>query len=274
MAIAIPDATLGATFTNDITGTTYTYDGQKWVAEGGGSGNYVSKSGDTMSGDLSIIAPRETREDPLLYLKPESGATPTQYLLQVGSTDGAKNNLVVQDDGEIWSRAGWTPSNDRHLTPKKYVDSTKKVQPTFTYEWGGFEYPKPTTEEEAALVVGKMFATNPHPISQLRLHWEDSEGQLLCLPTGQGTAASKGGKLYIFDAEPDDPEYKNPRRAKSATPDGRKMYASRIITYVDRDDDGQVDKRYIPIYRINLEENLPEIPLGKKLIIQFGGILV
>ena len=56
MAASIPDATLGATFTNDITGTTYTYDGQKWVAEGGGvSGDYVSKSGDTMSGQLSIV---------------------------------------------------------------------------------------------------------------------------------------------------------------------------------------------------------------------------
>ena len=128
MTIAIPDATLGATFTNEITGITYTYDGQKWVAEGGEDVShkhdeeYVNVEGDTMSGDLSIIAPRETREEPLLYLKPESGASPTQYLLQVGSTDGAKNNLVVQDNGEIWSRTDWTPSNDRHLTPKKYVD--------------------------------------------------------------------------------------------------------------------------------------------------------
>ena len=35
MPVSIPDATLGATFTNEITGVTYTYDGQKWIGEGG-----------------------------------------------------------------------------------------------------------------------------------------------------------------------------------------------------------------------------------------------
>ena len=281
MPALIPDATLGATFTNDITGVTYTYDGQKWVAEGGGGPHdhdeYVSKSGDTMTGRLNVYPSSGTM--PSAEFRPSPDAPNERAVIY---TKDKNNYLGFYVTAEGAPRAGRDISNPyiakdvRDLTTKKYVDSTIQIQASFSYVWGGYGYTKPTNEEEAALEVGKMFAVNSHPTSQIRMHWEDSEGKLLCLPTSQGQKAVAGGKLFIFDVEPDDPEFKNPTKAKAALPDGRKLYTSRVISFIDKDDNAGIgdSKRILPIYRINLEDDLPEIPLNKKLIIQFGGILL
>ena len=128
MTITIPDATLGAKFTNDITGVTYTYDGQKWIADSGSAGGsigehehdeeYVNVSGDTMTGDLRI---EPTTGSQPLVVKANPEASSNANVLDVFSNEG--NRIFWVDS----NRAGTTvhagrPTNSYDLTDKKYVD--------------------------------------------------------------------------------------------------------------------------------------------------------
>ena len=128
MAITIPDATLGATFTNDITGVTYTYDGQKWVAEGGGGephdhDEYVSKSGDTMTGRLNVYPSSGTM--PSAEFRPSPDAPNERAVIY---TKDSKNDLAFCITAGGAPKAGKDKDHpfiaefDRDLTTKKFVD--------------------------------------------------------------------------------------------------------------------------------------------------------
>ena len=92
------------------------------MAEAANPEDYVRKDGDTMTGKLSMEGDLESRTAPLLYIKPTSISNPSQYVFQIYSQASSANNFLVQDNGELWSRDGWVPTHDRHLTPKKFVD--------------------------------------------------------------------------------------------------------------------------------------------------------
>lgn len=136
MPITVPDATLGATFTNDITGVTYTYDGQKWIAEGGGGSHehdeqYVNKDGDEMSAALTVKYNAEEADRGFgvkrtSYADAEYESRVTASLLYAQNDGNTK--FRVTNNGKV--QAGMTAeeafiaAEDNDLTTKKFVDDT------------------------------------------------------------------------------------------------------------------------------------------------------
>ena len=158
MPITIPDATLGATFTNDITGVTYTYDGMKWVAEGGGGGDYVSKSGDTMTGNL-IIA--------------ESGGI-------IGKTEDGSNGFHIYPTGLIEAKN--SIRCDRLYSTSRTLESKWKGDSTFYVEGSGratSKYTITADDPENALVNKKYVDQEVASASSLfRANYVSNTGQL------------------------------------------------------------------------------------------------
>ena len=141
MAAIIPDATLGATYTNEITGVTYTYDGMKWVIEGVTENDhehelpehkheeFVRLAGDYMTGQLSITPTKNTTTPLAVYAGEGLDDTNTQ-------TGGALINstgraiLEIRNDGAV--KVGdmflyHEPSTDNELVAKKYVDRNQSI---------------------------------------------------------------------------------------------------------------------------------------------------
>ena len=128
---------------------------------------FVHKTGDTMTGKLSIEGDLESRTEPLLYIKPTSISNPSQYVFQVYSEASSANNFLVQDNGELWSRDGWVPTHDRHLTPKKFVDDNflNKTGDTMS---GRFVIQPPTTSSSNNSLA--IFSKDDAPDNQYSIY--------------------------------------------------------------------------------------------------------
>ena len=136
MAITIPDATLGATFTNDITGTTYTYDGQKWVAEGGGGSHehdeqYVNRDGDEMSAGLKVKYKADEGSMGLGVVRTSYSDTDYESRVQASiiyAQNDGNTKFRVTNKGQVQaghdSSQAFIAEQDNDLTTKKYVDDT------------------------------------------------------------------------------------------------------------------------------------------------------
>ena len=190
-------------------------------------------------------------------------------MLQVGSTDGNKNNLVVQDDGEIWSRDGWTPSNDRHLTPKKYVDD--RYQNIFSYSFSGFNHGDPQTLEQADLLKGQFYLRGgPNESTFAYFHEQALEGKLLSLPThgrdDQAIAITifEQGLTYPLD-----------KSHKKTQPDGRSQKSYRYTTQIVRYQPGGTGQTVMPMWSITTNSTWGSwLELNKKYEFQFSYTLM
>ena len=78
---------------------------------------FVHKTGDNMLGRLNIFS----NETATLELRAGGAASSKANVFWI---EDASRNLIfnVGQDGNIWSKDGYSPSIDRHLTPKKIVD--------------------------------------------------------------------------------------------------------------------------------------------------------
>ena len=136
MAISIPDATLGATFTNDITGITYTYDGQKWIAEGGGGSHehdeqYVNRDGDEMSAGLKVKYKADEGSLGLGVVRTSYADTDYESRVQASiiyAQNDSNTKFRVTNKGQVQaghdSSQAFMAEADNDLTTKKYVDAT------------------------------------------------------------------------------------------------------------------------------------------------------
>mgnify|MGYP003139306995 CR=1 FL=1 len=125
MAAIIPDAVLGATYTNEITGVSYTYDGMKWVIDGVAGGpheheEYVKLSGDEMTGSLKITP--DSGNSIGLEVQPGPDAFDSSSVIRVWDKLHKNMLFYVQDDGEIGTKDNYVPTSDRHVANKQYVD--------------------------------------------------------------------------------------------------------------------------------------------------------
>jgi len=96
---------------------------------------YVKKTGDTMTG-MTTVKPSTGSTSFAVW--PAPNANPGQYTSYVYGRiveDGITSTPIVfgvTRDGRIYSHESYSPSSDRHLTPKKYVDDTVKQKASGT----------------------------------------------------------------------------------------------------------------------------------------------
>ena len=89
-------------------------------------GNYVRKSGDEMTGDLTInggqlkVKGAATNTDTLLHIHASEADVENARILKVQNTE-KDDVFTVRNDGSISAKSLWTPTNARHLTPKGWV---------------------------------------------------------------------------------------------------------------------------------------------------------
>ena len=147
MAAIIPDATLGATYTNEITGVTYTYDGMKWVIEGVTENdhehelpehehelpehkhdeNYLRKSGDIMSGSLFIQTESKDKIGLLVYGGKDADDNDKDEVAAFANSDGV-TILEIKNHGRVMinQRHGYVPKYSGDVITKGYVDPPAK----------------------------------------------------------------------------------------------------------------------------------------------------
>ena len=83
--------------------------------------DYVSKDGDSMMGALNIRG-YTSDSAPSLVLRPQDSNGSNSDVLKVYGTDG-HGKFWVTLGGDISASSSWSPTKDRHLATKEYVDS-------------------------------------------------------------------------------------------------------------------------------------------------------
>lgn len=274
MAITIPDAVLGATFTNDITGVTYTYDGQKWIADSGSAGGsigehehdekYVNVSGDTMTGDLRI---EPTTGSQPLVVKANPEASSGANVIDVFSNEGNRIFWVDSNRAGTSVHAG-RPTNSYDLTDKKYVDD--RCQDIFTYSFSGFNHGDPSTIEQADLLKGQFYVHgDPSQSTFAYFHEQALEGKLLSLPCHGSNdhhiamTIFEHGKTYTLD-----------KNNKKVQPDGRRQVSYRYTTQVTRFQPGGTGQTVMPMWTIVTNFVWGSFELNKKYDFQFSYTLM
>ena len=129
MPATIPDAVLGATYTNEITGVTYIYDGMKWVIDSEVGGpheheDYVKVTGDDMTGLLNI-AP--AAGNIALELQAGPDAFDTSSAIRVWDKLHKNVLFYVHDNGELGTKDNYVPTSNRQIANKRYVDSFQGI---------------------------------------------------------------------------------------------------------------------------------------------------
>ena len=78
---------------------------------------FVHKTGDTMNGRLNIFS----KDTATLELRAGGSSSSTSNVFWI---EDASRNLIfnVAQNGNLWAKNGYTPSDNRHLTPNKFVD--------------------------------------------------------------------------------------------------------------------------------------------------------
>lgn len=136
MPAQIPPAELGATYTNEITGVTYTYDGMKWVAEGATSGNhehdtYVKKEGDTVTGTLKMVGGlpfkiHDTEDEQLFRLGTVASSNMAQMVVKTGKAfklgTESGQNFKIYDDGECRLSNLRSDPGEKEAVPRQWVE--------------------------------------------------------------------------------------------------------------------------------------------------------
>lgn len=82
---------------------------------------YVRKQGDTMTGGLRIEGYTEDA-NPCLYIRPTSSKSNNSDVLKVDSSTSTRL-FYITNQGDINTSQTYTPTSDRHVTNKKYVDN-------------------------------------------------------------------------------------------------------------------------------------------------------
>lgn len=160
--------------------------------------DFVRKAGDSMTGQLSIY-PKGNK--PAFYVYPSDDVTENTYCIrQFGQPyldeDGNKKRDTVfytTSEGYPSIHADHSPINNKHLTPKKYVDDTVKKNVDKLYYPARFSW-RAYTETSAGPAAGEIQFNNKSMSSstEVRINFKSYDGRLDLYDVDDSTVVYSG----------------------------------------------------------------------------------